>query len=188
MNRSHQLPAPSLKKEAGRMDQATLRPHTRRWALSKLLINDILSPPISSPFLFKVERPLSQVHELSAATSILRTILPAAEEKGATEIKSVKLEIGELTLLNPDQLRFCFQIAAKDTIAQGADLVIENRPAVVACQNCGKRFSWHNVDDDPALHLIPPMIECDCGSASIKILSGREMKVVSIKIERLEGN
>lgn len=128
------------------------------------------------------------MHELSAATSILRTILSAAEGKGATKIKSVRLEIGELTLLNPDQLRFCFEIAAKGTIAQGADLMIETQPAVVACQNCGRRFSWHNVDDDPALHLIPPMIECDCGSTSIKILSGREMKVVSIKIERPEGN
>ena len=127
-----------------------------------------------------------RMHELSAATSMVRTIVKAAQENGARRIKSVRVQIGELTLLNPEQLSFCFDVASKDTIAQGAKLDIEKVPAEIECRNCGSHFSWEMHEDDPALHLIPPMLKCKCGTSSVRIVAGREFKVVSITVEQDE--
>ncbi len=124
------------------------------------------------------------MHEFSAAASIVKTIIPAAEKKDAIRIKSVKMKIGKLTLLNPDQLNFCFEVAAEGTLAEEAKLQIEEEPAILKCRNCGKEFPWNQEVDDPALHMVPPTLKCECGSTSIKIQSGREMKVVSITVER----
>jgi len=126
------------------------------------------------------------MHELSAATSVVRTVLMAAEGKGVKRIRRVKVEVGELTLLNPEQLEFCFGIAAKDTIADGAKLEISVKPAVLVCSKCGSRISWSSPGDDPALHLIPPMVQCECGSTSLKVVSGRELSVLSMTVEQEE--
>ncbi len=128
------------------------------------------------------------MHELSAATAILRTVLRVAEENGAEVIREVKLQIGELTLLNPEQLTFCFDIASRGTAAEGASLEIDKVPAVLRCQDCGREMEWRSLDDDPALHLISPKLVCKCGSTRIKVVSGREMKIVSMKVEQRQAD
>jgi len=125
------------------------------------------------------------MHELSAASAILRTVQQAPGGKDARRISRVKVEIGELTLLNPDQLRFCFGIVSRETNAEGAELDIEIRQAVIECSSCGKRFSWSLPGDDPAYHLMSPRIGCDCGSSDVRIVSGRELRVVSMTVEKL---
>ena len=124
------------------------------------------------------------MHELSAATAILRTVQQAPEGKSSNRITKIKIEIGELTLLNPDQLRFCFGIAAKDTKAEGAELDITVLPAVIECGSCGSRFNWSMSVEDPAYHLVSPKIGCNCGSSDVKIVSGRDLRVVSMTVER----
>ncbi|MBU7004042.1 MAG: hydrogenase maturation nickel metallochaperone HypA [Theionarchaea archaeon] len=127
------------------------------------------------------------MHELSAATAILRTVQQTAEGRNARKITKVRVEIGELTLLNPEQLRFCFGIAAKDTIAEGAELEVEVNPATIECSSCGKRFEWSMPGNDPAYHLVSPRIGCHCGSSDVRISSGRDLKVVNMTVEKALG-
>lgn len=127
-----------------------------------------------------------RMHELSAATAIVRTVTQAAEGQGIKGIKSIRLEIGDLTLLNPEQLRFCFEIASRDTIAEGAILHIERKPARLECRNCGAAFDW-TPRDDPAYHLVGPKLRCECGASDILVVSGREMLVVSMTAEKASG-
>jgi hydrogenase nickel incorporation protein HypA/HybF len=124
------------------------------------------------------------MHELSAATAILRTVQQAPEGKNAKRISRIRMEIGELTLLNPDQLRFCFEIASKGTNAEGAELEITVKPALIECSSCGRRFNWSLSGEDPAYHLVSPKIGCNCGSSDVSIVSGRDLKVVSMTVER----
>jgi hydrogenase nickel incorporation protein HypA/HybF len=123
------------------------------------------------------------MHELSAATAIVRTVVQACEGREVRRIKLIRLQIGDLTLLNPEQLRFCFEIASKSTLAEGAELDIQRRPAELECRNCGKVFRWEPVDD-PAFHLVGPRLGCECGASDIRVVSGREMQVVSMTVEQ----
>jgi hydrogenase nickel incorporation protein HypA/HybF len=126
------------------------------------------------------------VHELSAATAIVKTILSASEDRMVRRIRSVDLKIGQLTLLSPEQLEFCFQIASKGTIAEGAELNMERSPAVLECESCGSSFPWAPPEDDPANHLVLPILQCECGATKVRVVSGRELEVVSINVEKAE--
>jgi len=44
------------------------------------------------------------MHELSISQSIAKTVLKKSSEQKAKNILSVEIEIGELTLLNPEQV------------------------------------------------------------------------------------
>jgi hydrogenase nickel incorporation protein HypA/HybF len=127
------------------------------------------------------------MHELSAATAILRTVQQTSEGKNARKITKVRVEIGELTLLNPEQLSFCFGIAAKGTNAEDAKLEVKVNPATIECNSCGKRFEWSMPGEDPAYHLVSPRIGCDCGSSEVRIASGRDLKVASMTVEKALG-
>jgi hydrogenase nickel incorporation protein HypA/HybF len=73
-------------------------------------------------------------------------------------------------------LRFCFEIAAKDTPLEGAELKIDEIPVVAHCNDCG--FEWT---------IEEPVFTCKhCTSGSIELLSGRELDIESIEIAEKE--
>lgn len=49
----------------------------------------------------------------------------------------VTLEVGKLAAVVPDSLRFCFDIYAKDTMIEGAELEIIEIPVRAHCRDCG---------------------------------------------------
>lgn len=118
------------------------------------------------------------MHELSLADGMLKTVLAAAEKEKAKKIKSIKLEMGEILLVNAEQLTFCFEIISKGTIAEDAKLDITFLKPRVLCNKCHKEFNISSGDDFPILSM-----GCECGSNDVTILSGREFNIKSIKIE-----
>lgn len=118
------------------------------------------------------------MHELSLADGILKTVLHAAEKEGAKKVKSIKIEMGEILLVNSEQLIFCFDIISKDTIAEGAKLDIIFLKPRLLCNKCHKEFQVNSDEDLPILSMT-----CECGSNDVTVLSGRELNVKSMKIE-----
>jgi hydrogenase nickel incorporation protein HypA/HybF len=47
------------------------------------------------------------------------------------------LKVGKLAAVVPDSLKFCFEVAAKNTPLEGAILQIEEIPVTARCKNCG---------------------------------------------------
>ncbi|MFQ6074934.1 MAG: hydrogenase maturation nickel metallochaperone HypA [Candidatus Bathyarchaeia archaeon] len=128
------------------------------------------------------------VHEFSTMQSILGTILKVAEEHGAERVVEVNLEIGELTFLNPEQLRFSFEVLSEKTIAEGAVLNIERIRTKIRCLDCG--YEGPSKYDGPEYHTldIPVFLRCGrCGGISVKITAGRECNVKDIKVKLQEG-
>ena len=83
------------------------------------------------------------MHEFSMASQIVEKVKEAAEKRGAKRVKEVELQVGELTLLNHDQLRFSYQILAKGTILEGSKLIIHSLEGEVECPECGfKNVLW----------------------------------------------
>lgn len=62
------------------------------------------------------------MHELGLAEGILAVVLDVAARE---RVERVRVSVGELQRVVPDSLRFCFELAAEDTLASNAVLDVE---------------------------------------------------------------
>jgi hydrogenase nickel incorporation protein HypA/HybF len=110
------------------------------------------------------------VHELSIAESVVETI---TARTGTRVVHEVRLEVGRLSGISADSLRFCFELAASGTAVDGAQLVIDEPSGQAHCVSCGEDFL---VDD---LILL-----CGCGSSDVRVLRGEELRILSVEVAR----
>ena len=97
------------------------------------------------------------MHELSIASGLIEKLLEFSEQNSERAILEVRLEIGELSHIDAEQLRFCYESIAKETALEGSILTISTVPAVVSCPHCtyrGRPDYW-----DEALAIAPLMSE-----------------------------
>ncbi|MCX5997245.1 MAG: hydrogenase maturation nickel metallochaperone HypA [Chloroflexi bacterium] len=113
------------------------------------------------------------MHEMGIAQNILDIALSAANQEGAIKISRINLVAGELRGLVPMQLTFCFSIVAKDTIASGAYLHVEEVPVSGHCNDCSADFTIEEYN-----YLCPK-----CGSTRIQVTGGTELRIKDIEIE-----
>jgi hydrogenase nickel incorporation protein HypA/HybF len=114
------------------------------------------------------------MHEMGIAMEIVE-IAKASIPKDMQEarVQRVNLQVGKLSAIVPDSLRFCFDLVIKDTPLEGAELAIEELPVVALCKDCQTQWT-----------VSEPVFTCkDCQSGAIDILSGRELDIKSIEIE-----
>lgn len=127
------------------------------------------------------------MHEFSTMQSIVDAVLKAARENGAEKVLSVELEVGEMTLLNPDQLRFAFSILSRGTLAEGASLTIREVPCTVNCKACG--YIGATGPANGGDHFLPMIPRCPrCGSSELSIESGRECSIKRVRIRVPKGH
>jgi hydrogenase nickel incorporation protein HypA/HybF len=121
------------------------------------------------------------VHEFSVTSQIVQSVLAEAEKRGTKKVTEVDLVVGKLTFLGLEQVRFAFEVLTKDTILEGAKLVIEEQEGVVKCSNCGY-VGGFKYEDDPLYHVPVPTLKCPrCGSV-VEITAGKECTIKSIKL------
>jgi len=114
--------------------------------------------------------------------AIADLVLEESEKREAKKILLVELEIGELSLLNPEQVEFWLRLAFEQTPASEAELKTEVIKSQVSCSACGYQGTLE-VKDDPLYHFFIPVFKCpQCGSGEIAINSGRECRVRRIEI------
>ncbi|MFI5735482.1 hydrogenase maturation nickel metallochaperone HypA [Kribbella sp. NPDC051587] len=108
------------------------------------------------------------MHELAITESMVEAIVAKVGD-GAVDV--VRLEIGRLSGLVSDSVRFCFEIVAAGTGLEGARLDIDEPPGRAYCRECGEEFA-----------LDEPIMLCPCGSANLDILSGRQLRIISVEV------
>jgi len=111
---------------------------------------------------------VESVHELAITESIVDAIV---EKIGDGPVAAVRLEIGRLSGVVTDSIRFCFGIVADGTGLAGARLDIDEPPGRAYCRDCRREFA---LDD--------PIMLCDCGSADLDVLAGRELRIISVEV------
>ena len=121
------------------------------------------------------------MHELTVAKALFDLALRAAEREGAERVLEIRIVIGELSLVNPDQLVFWFRELARGTLLEGAELVVEREPGELECPECGYRGRV-SVPDDPAYHFVLPTLRCPRCGAIGKIAGGRDCVLRSLRI------
>jgi hydrogenase nickel incorporation protein HypA/HybF len=111
------------------------------------------------------------MHELSICGAIANA---AARHADGRPVSQVTVQIGHLRQVVPDALQFSWEVVATTTAEElnDAELVVEEVPAVVGCSSCGARTV-----------LDVPVLVCgSCESFDVTLVSGEELRVVSIEL------
>jgi len=122
------------------------------------------------------------LHEVSISHAIADLVLKESAKQEAKKILLVELEIGELSLLNPEQVEFWLKLAFEKTPASEAELKIEVVKPEVHCSSCGY-IGTLETKDDLLFHFVTPIFKCpQCGSGEITVRRGKECRVKKIEI------
>ncbi len=111
------------------------------------------------------------MHEFGIATSIVEVVEHTVENRPVKRVLTVTVEVGQLAMVNPEQLKFSFDVIVEGGPFEGAELKVETLPAVARCV-CG--FEGALGDED----YVCPV----CG-AMYELLEGRGICVKNIEVE-----
>ncbi|MGE5471939.1 MAG: hydrogenase maturation nickel metallochaperone HypA [Bacteroidota bacterium] len=113
------------------------------------------------------------MHEMSLAEGVLQLVEETAQRERAARVKLVVLEIGRLSSVEPDALKFCFEAVTRGSIAETAALEIIAVPGTGWCMACAGSVALEE------LYGACPT----CGSYQVQPTGGTEMRVKEIEIE-----
>ncbi|HVB45555.1 MAG TPA: hydrogenase maturation nickel metallochaperone HypA [Streptosporangiaceae bacterium] len=108
------------------------------------------------------------MHELAITESVVAAV---TERLPDARVTCVRLEIGAMSGVVADSVRFCFDLVTHGTNLEGARLEITEPAAACRCARCGAEFApdW-------------PIMACPCGSAEVTVLSGQDLKIISVQV------
>ena len=113
------------------------------------------------------------MHELGVVFHVIKTVEEVAAESEITEIKSVTLEIGEVSTVIEDYLRKCWKwsVEKKSTLLKETELIVEKIKAITLCEECNKTFE-----------TVEHGKKCPhCGSMKTYLITGNEFSIKEIE-------
>ena len=108
------------------------------------------------------------MHEMAITQGVVDTV---RERIGEATVTVVRLEIGRLSGVVADSVRFCFEVVADGTPLSGARLDIDEPAGRARCNDCGCDFTLDDL-----------ILLCPCGSADVRVLGGRELRIMSVEV------
>ena len=109
------------------------------------------------------------MHELAVTQSILDIALKHA---GGRAVRQIHLVIGQFSSIVDDSVQFYWDIIAKGTLAEGAQLRFERIRGEMRCSGCGHVFRPGSES------FICPA----CGGSAVQVSKGREFYMDSIDV------
>src|SRR4051812_26556441 len=107
------------------------------------------------------------MHELGIIQEVIEILTEQVKAiETATKVTRVVLEIGKLSGVLPDAIRFSFELCSEGTLVDGAQLEILETSGLALCRVCNSN-----------LQLDQPYGLCDCGSSDFQWLAGTELKI-----------
>ena len=113
------------------------------------------------------------MHEVGLMTSAIDAVLDQARIHGAKRVHRIVLRIGALAGVEPESLRFAFEVVTRDTLAADAELEVDGVPARAYCAACAEEFGV----DGGAIMACPR-----CGQFSGDLRQGRELELSRIEM------
>jgi hydrogenase nickel incorporation protein HypA/HybF len=114
------------------------------------------------------------MHELSICQGLLRQVDRIARENEASAVTRILLKVGGLSGVEPPLLARAFEIARAGTLAETADLDIEEGPVIIQCQECGGR----------GVVPVNRLVCTYCGDWRVNVTEGEELLLLSVELEK----
>ena len=113
------------------------------------------------------------MHELSIATELVNAALECAKQNNAKKVISVTVEVGELAMINPEQLEFMYEVLTEENMLKGSKLNIVILPAVAECKNCGYKGP------------VPDKYTCACPNCSLTLraIEGKDIQLKTMELD-----
>jgi hydrogenase nickel incorporation protein HypA/HybF len=109
------------------------------------------------------------MHELAITESVVSTVVDCV---GGRKVTRVMLEIGKLSGVVPDALRFSFDVCTAGTQLESAELEIIEIEGRARCRACAGEVE------------LPDFIAvCPCGGIDLEILSGDQLRIREVEVE-----
>lgn len=109
------------------------------------------------------------MHELGITRNIVAIV---AEHAGSQKVTRVMLDVGRLSGVMSQAIRFSFDVVAQGTPLEGARLEIRDIEGRGRCRTCGAEFAT------PELYT-----PCACGGRNIERIAGEELKIREFEFE-----
>ena len=113
------------------------------------------------------------MHEMSIAQSLVDIIREEMGKHNAKTLRSVRLNIGQMSAIVPDALNFCFTVITEETELEGARLLMDLVPLRGFCQDCDKDFEIENY-----VFVCPA-----CGSKRTETIAGQDLSIVEMEVD-----
>ncbi len=110
------------------------------------------------------------MHETVIAQQILRAVQTTMEQRGASAVKTIDLELGQLEGLSPQELQGAFDLQAEGTPVDGAVLHVTVVPATAFCPSCNEDRPFELPRS--RAHEVPKILCPECG-APLELRGGR---------------
>jgi len=112
------------------------------------------------------------VHELGVANEILDAAIEEADRHASKKVTAIRLRVGVLRAIVPENLSFLFEHLARGTPAEGARLDIEEEPIRVECAACG------------GSEVRTFTLECPrCNGPCVSVTGGDSLSILSLDID-----
>ena len=112
------------------------------------------------------------MHEVSICQNIVDIACQQALNDGARRVLAVRIKVGALSQVDARAVAFCFEAAARGTLAEAAVLTIETPAGRARCLACAAEF--------PVEHFGQPCTAC--ASYRWMLVEGDELRVMDLEI------
>ena len=112
------------------------------------------------------------MHELGVANEILDVALSEADRHAAKRVTSIRLRVGVLRAIEPENLSFLFGHLARGTPAEGALLEIVEEPVRVECEACGVSEARFFTFECPR-----------CKGSGVSVTGGDSLSILSLDVD-----
>lgn len=113
------------------------------------------------------------MHELAVCQSLIEQVEGIALQRNAQNVCTIIVAIGALSGVEARLLKNAYSVASAGTIAENAELIIEDLPIRVKCTKCGCESE-----------ALPNKLICkQCGDWRTTLISGDEMMLMSVELE-----
>jgi len=113
------------------------------------------------------------LHEYSIVQSLLNQCEEIAKKDSATRVIKAVIKIGVMSGVEPQLLETAFNTFKEDSLAKGAEFVMDIQKLKIRCQDCGTESEF-----DEAHYCCPK-----CESLRVDVIDGEEMYLMSLEME-----
>ena len=112
------------------------------------------------------------MHELSVAQNIIDIVRDNVPKEELVNVKSILIDVGEMSGIVADSLEFCFDVVKLETPLQNSKINIKKIPFILFCNQCNKETS-----NTAGIRM------CEyCGGFDTRIISGTEMQIKEVEL------
>jgi hydrogenase nickel incorporation protein HypA/HybF len=113
-----------------------------------------------------------EMHEMSLAVNIIKIAQEELTKANGKRIEKIHLSVGKLSGIVIESLEFALEVSQKDGPLAGAQIIIEEVPAVMKCRHCHHQF------EAKEFYTVCPI----CNKFGHDIISGKELLIKSLTI------